>query len=80
MTSAAASRLGLADRGLVRDGYAADLVIFDPARVRSNATYDQPRVFPTGIEWVVVAGEVVIEAGEHTGARPGRVLRRDDRR
>ena len=76
MTSAAAARLGLSDRGLVHDGYAADLVVFDPARVRSNATYDQPRQFPTGIEWVVVGGEVVVEAGEHTGARPGRVLRR----
>ena len=76
MTSAAAARLGLSDRGLVRDGYAADLVVFDPARVRSNATYDQPRQFPTGIEWVVVGGEIVVEAGEHTGARPGRVLRR----
>jgi N-acyl-D-amino-acid deacylase len=76
MTSAAAARLGLSDRGLVRDGYAADLVGFDPARVRSNATYDQPRQFPTGIEWVVIGGEIVVEAGEHTGARPGRVLRR----
>ena len=76
MTSAAADRLGLADRGRLRDGHAADIVVFDAARVRSNATYDQPRVFPTGIEWVVVGGELVVEAGEHTGARPGRVLRR----
>jgi N-acyl-D-amino-acid deacylase len=76
MTSAAAARLGLNDRGLVRNGLAADLVVFDPARVRSNATYDEPRQFPTGIEWVVIGGEIVVEAGEHTGARPGRVLRR----
>jgi N-acyl-D-amino-acid deacylase len=75
MTSAAADRLGLPDRGLIRDGYAADLVVFDPGRVRSNATYDEPRAFPDGIEWVVVAGEVTVERGRHTGARAGRVLR-----
>ena len=75
MTSAPAARLGLSDRGLVRDGFVADLVVFDPARVRSNATYDEPRQYPTGIEWVLVGGEVVVDAGEHTGARSGRVLR-----
>ena len=76
MTSAAAARLGLRDRGLITDGQVADLVVFDADRVRSNATYDEPRQFPVGIEWVVVGGEVVVEGGEHTGARPGRVLRR----
>jgi N-acyl-D-amino-acid deacylase len=76
MTSAPAARLGLTDRGLLRDGYAADLVIFDPARVRSNATYDEPRRFPDGIEYVVVNGELVVDAGRHTGALPGRALRR----
>ena len=76
MTSAAAARLGLPDRGLLRDGYVADVVVFDPDRVRSNATYDEPREFPDGIDWVVVGGEVVVERGLHTGARSGRVLRR----
>jgi N-acyl-D-amino-acid deacylase len=76
MTSAAAARLGLRNRGLVRDDHVADLVIFDAERVRSNATYDEPRQFPVGIEWVIVGGEVVVERGEHAGARPGRVLRR----
>jgi N-acyl-D-amino-acid deacylase len=76
MTSAPAARLGLRDRGLLRDGHVADLVVFDPERVRSNATYDEPRAFPDGIEWVIVGGEVVVERGDHTGARPGRVLRR----
>ena len=75
MTSAAAARLGFADRGAIRDGYAADLVVFDPARVRSTATYEEPRSYPEGIEWVVVGGEVVVKQGLHTGARPGRVLR-----
>jgi N-acyl-D-amino-acid deacylase len=77
MTSAPAARLGIADRGLVRDGLVADLVVFDPARVRSNATYDEPRRFPDGIDWVLVGGEIVVEPGVgHTGARSGRVLRR----
>ena len=69
MTSAPAARLGMSDRGLLRDGYAADLVVFDPARVRSNATYDQPRQFPTGIEWVVVGGE---SWWSTAGGTPGR--------
>ena len=75
MTSAAADRLGLSDRGRIGDGLAADLVVFDPERIRSNATYEDPRRFPDGIEWVVVGGEVVVQGGRHTGARPGRVLR-----
>jgi N-acyl-D-amino-acid deacylase len=76
MTSAAANRIGLRDRGLVRDGYVADLVVFDPDRVRATCTYEDPCRYPEGIDWVVVAGEVVVADGEHTGARPGRTLRR----
>jgi N-acyl-D-amino-acid deacylase len=75
MTSAPAARLGLRDRGLLREGYVADLVIFDPARVRSNATYDDPRQFPDGIEYVAVNGTLVVDGGRHTGALPGRALR-----
>ncbi len=76
MTSAAAARIGLHDRGLVRDGYVADLVLFDPERVRATCTYEDPCRYPEGIEWVLVGGETVVERGTHTGARPGRVLRR----
>ena len=76
MTSMPAARLGLRDRGIVRDGAVADLVVFDPAAVRSRATVDDPRVFPEGIGWVVVAGEPVVADGVHTGATPGRALRR----
>ena len=76
MTSAPAARLGLADRGLIRDGYVADLVVFDADAVRATCTYDDPCLFPEGIEWVLVAGEPVVADGRHTGARPGRTLRR----
>jgi N-acyl-D-aspartate/D-glutamate deacylase len=61
---------------LLRDGFAADVVVFDPARVRANATYDEPRQFPDGIEHVIVNGALVVEDGRHTGAAPGRALRR----
>ena len=76
MTSAPAARLGLTERGVLRDGAYADIVVCDPTNVRSNATYDEPRRYPTGIEHVVVNGQLVVDAGEHTGALPGRVLRR----
>ncbi len=75
MTGAAAARLGLTQRGTIRDGAYADLVVFDPATVRSNATYDEPRQFPTGIDHVIVNGILVVDAGEHTGATPGRGIR-----
>jgi len=76
MTSMPAARLGLKDRGRLADGFVADIAVFDPATVRSNATYDEPRRFPTGIEHVLVNGHLVVENGEHTGALPGRALRR----
>jgi N-acyl-D-amino-acid deacylase len=76
MTSAPAARLGLRDRGVIRDGAIADLVVFDPATVRSDATVDDPRRDPEGIESVLVAGVAVVDRGRHTGATPGRSLRR----
>jgi N-acyl-D-amino-acid deacylase len=75
MTSAPAARLGLTDRGRLEDGLAADVVVLDPATVRSWATYDEPRRFPDGIEHVIVNGVQVVEDGRHTGATPGRALR-----
>jgi N-acyl-D-aspartate/D-glutamate deacylase len=75
MTGAPAARLGLRSRGLLREGYAADVVVFGPERVRANATYDEPRQFPDGIEHVIVNGVAVIARGVHTGAAPGRALR-----
>ncbi len=76
MTGASAARLGLADRGLVADDFKADLVLFDPARVRELATYEEPRQYPEGIPYVLVNGVLVVDDGEHTGATPGRALRR----
>ncbi len=75
MTGAAAARLGLTERGVIRDGVAADIVVFDPATVRNNATYEEPRRFPDGIDQVIVNGRLVVDHGEHTGALPGRALR-----
>jgi len=76
MTAAPAARLGLADRGLLRDGLKADLVVFDPDAVAATATYHEPRSYPRGIDWVIVNGVIVVAEGEHSGALPGRALRR----
>jgi N-acyl-D-amino-acid deacylase len=76
MTSMPAARLGLKDRGRIADGLVADLVVFDPATVRANATYDEPKRFPDGIDEVIVNGTLVVDGGVHTGALPGRALRR----
>ncbi|MEO5941195.1 MAG: amidohydrolase family protein, partial [Candidatus Limnocylindrales bacterium] len=76
MTSLPAARIGLRDRGTIRDGAVGDLVIFDPATVRSDATIDDPTCDPVGIETVIVAGHIVVDGGHMTGARPGRGLRR----
>ncbi len=76
MSALPASFLGLADRGVLREGAWADLVLFDPAAVRNTATYAEPRSFPEGIPYVWVNGVLVVDRGRSTGARPGRVLRR----
>lgn len=78
LTGRPASRLRLDRRGLVREGYAADLVLFDPDRVNDTATFAQPRQQAEGIDWVFVNGQPVIEAGERTAELPGRALRRTD--
>ncbi|MGB1778228.1 MAG: N-acyl-D-amino-acid deacylase family protein [Longimicrobiales bacterium] len=84
MTSWPATRMGLERRGVIREGAWADITIFDLDRISDRATYEEPVLFPEGIEWVLVNGVVVIEnGGTHTGARPGHVLygpgRRNDR-
>jgi len=74
VTSGAARRLGVTDRGLLRPGMMADVVIFDPAKVKDLATYARPKQFPEGIETVLVNGQPVLVDGVRTEARPGRPL------
>ena len=74
VTSGAARRLGLTDRGMLRPGMMADIVVFDPAKVKDLATYARPKQFPEGIETVVVNGQPVLVDGIRTEARPGRPL------
>ena len=76
MTSAPAARLGLKDRGLVRPGMKADLVVFDPDEIIDTSTYEEPRQHPKGILHVFVNGKQVVREGELLEARAGRVLRR----
>ena len=76
MTSLSADALGLADRGRIRVGAAADLVLFDPATILDHATFEASHAAPAGIGAVVVNGVPVILDGEPTGATPGHVLRR----
>jgi len=76
MTADPCRRLGLADRGRLAPGFHADVVLFDPARVRDTATYGNPWSFPEGIDAVLVNGKIVVAGGAPTGARPGRVVRR----
>jgi|GEM_PF-481957 len=77
MTSLNASKLGLMDRGLLRAGQFADITIFDPVSVRDKSTYLDPFAYSEGIVYVIVNGEVVLEQGRHTGAKPGRALRKN---
>ncbi|WP_052852873.1 N-acyl-D-amino-acid deacylase family protein [Streptomyces avicenniae] len=76
LTGRPARRLRLAGRGRVTPGYHADLVLFDPGRVRDTATFEEPRQVAEGIPYVLVGGVPVIDEGRHTGALPGRALRR----
>jgi N-acyl-D-amino-acid deacylase len=79
MTGATARALKLKDRGLLREGYRADVTVFDPADFRDCATYAQPHQYPTGTRTtVIVNGTLVVENAAHTGALPGKVLRRDN--
>lgn len=76
MTALPAAAFGIQDRGVLREGLAADITIFDPDKIIDKATYENPHQYPKGISYVIVNGEVVVEKGRHTGKRPGKVLRR----
>ena len=77
MTFLPASNLGIARRGQIKEGYFADLVVFDPQTIQDHATFEKPMQYATGVSQVFVNGVQVIRDGEHTGAKPGRALRRD---
>ena len=79
MSGMPAARFGLVDRGVLAPGMAADVVVFDADTVIDNATFEAPRQLPTGIDHVIVNGTSVIDEGRHTGATPGRALRRGRR-
>ena len=74
MTSLPAQILGLRDRGLIREGFAADLAIFDRKTVGETNSFEKPKSYAKGVQYVIVNGAVVIDGGRHTGARPGVVL------
>jgi N-acyl-D-amino-acid deacylase len=74
MTSLPAQTLRLKDRGLLKEGYWADVVVFDPTTVSDPATYENPQQCAKGVPLVLVNGTVVINHGNHTGARPGKVI------
>ena len=74
LSAHAARRFGLKDRGLLREGFAADVVVFDPETVADRATFDNGRELAAGMEHVLVNGELVLHAGECTPALPGRGL------
>jgi N-acyl-D-amino-acid deacylase len=76
MTLMPAERMGLRDRGRIALGMVADLVIFDPAIIRDEATFQEPHRYPTGIINVILGGQVVMQEGQHTGRLCGRILER----
>ena len=75
MSSLPAQILGLKDRGLLREGFAADVVVFDPQTVGDTNSYEKPKSYARGVPYVLVNGVVVVDEGEHTGARPGQAIR-----
>ncbi|MDH3505699.1 MAG: D-aminoacylase [Gammaproteobacteria bacterium] len=75
MTSLPAQILGLSDRGQIREGFIADIAIFDPQTVRATNSFENPRSYAEGIHYTIVNGVAVIDDGKHTGARPGRALK-----
>ncbi len=76
MTSANASKIRVYDRGMLRPGMAADVTVFDAATIIDHATYEKPHQYATGVEYVIVNGQVVLDRGRHTGARPGTIIHR----
>ena len=78
MTSFPARFLGIRDRGAIKEGMYADIVIFNPRSVIDKATFSDPHQYPQGIQYVITNGTIVIRDEEHTGALPGKVLRHNN--
>ncbi len=76
MTGMPALRIGLDRRGFIKEGYFADITIFDPARIKDKSTYTNPHQYSEGIEYVLVNGQITVQKGKHTGARNGRIIRK----
>jgi N-acyl-D-amino-acid deacylase len=75
MTSLPAQKFQLANRGLLREGYAADIVVFDADKVQDLSTYDKPHQYTTGFQYVLVNGQLTVDEGKHNGTRAGNTLR-----
>ena len=74
MTSANAAKIGIYDRGLIRAGFWADITVFDPNTIIDNSTWEKPHQYASGIDHVIVNGQIILAKGQHTGARPGAIL------
>jgi len=74
-TAAPAARVGLRDRGLLREGMFADITVFDPNKIIDRATFEMPNQYPIGVEYVLVNGKISVDKGQRTTALAGRVLR-----
>ena len=70
------SKLGIKDRGIIRPGFYADLVLFNPDTVSTKADYSGVAKYPEGIEYVIINGEIVVEKTQHTGRKPGKLIRK----
>ena len=74
MTSLPAKVLSIQDRGLIKEDYFADIVVFNEKTISDNATFQNPHQYSNGVEYVLINGVIVIKDGKHTGAKPGKVL------
>ena len=75
MTSLPAGKFGIQGRGILREGFWADIVIFDPQTIKDKATFDEPHQYPEGMKYVIVNGQICVNDGKMIGTRPGKVLK-----
>jgi N-acyl-D-amino-acid deacylase len=76
MTAMSAGKMGIKGRGILKEGFFADIVIFDPETIKDRATFEDPHQYPDGIEYVIINGQIVAEHGTIVGTRPGRILKK----